>query len=89
MLKTVIESRHNTNIKSGRLTTFLKRNETGYEPKKSKVFLPEEIRRFLTQADDKTYLAAKVRTLQNISAILQYCFVGYYDIWDVWCSKRR
>lgn len=65
MLKTTIQRNNNVNIEYPKLISLLKKNSVGFEPKKSKVFEPDEVRRFLAEADDFHYLAAKVNILAN------------------------
>lgn len=44
-----------------KLKAFLKTKSLGYKAKKFKVFTQEEVSKFITEAPDETYLAAKVR----------------------------
>lgn len=43
-----------------KLQAFLKRCHEGYTPKKSKILEEQEINKFITEADDKIYMAIKV-----------------------------
>lgn len=43
-----------------KLQAYLKRLSDGYQPKKSKILEADEINLFITEADDKCYLALKV-----------------------------
>ena len=63
MLKSTIQQYHNVNIDYPRLTSFLKKNGAGFVQKKSNVFLPEHILKFLKEAPDETYLDLKVKLI--------------------------
>lgn len=61
MLKSTLNIKHEVDIsKYCKLIAFLKRKSEGYTGKKSKTFLPEEIKKFLNEAPDKLYLMQKV-----------------------------
>lgn len=60
MLKTTIQRNDNINIEYPKLLSQLKKNAVGFNAKKTKVFLPDEIRRFFTEADDLQHLCSKV-----------------------------
>jgi hypothetical protein len=61
MLKATLLAYHNVDIsKYEKLTSFLKQNATGYQPKKAKIFLKEDIDKFLLSAPDEQYLMKKV-----------------------------
>lgn len=61
MLKTTICINDNEDIsKYLKVLAFLKRKNSGYQPKKSKVFTREEVNRFLNDAPDDIYLLIKV-----------------------------
>ncbi|KAG4067645.1 hypothetical protein HA402_005417 [Bradysia odoriphaga] len=63
MLKKTLLVKHNVDLKAYcRVRAFLKAYSDGYERKKSLVFTPEELRDFIVDAPDVSYLAAKVIT---------------------------
>lgn len=60
-LRTMIYLNKNVNISNFmNLNVFLKRKSAGYIPKKSKVFTPNDMEKFLIDADDHQYLLMKV-----------------------------
>ncbi|MGH9707116.1 MAG: hypothetical protein ACRD5R_10205, partial [Candidatus Acidiferrales bacterium] len=68
MLKTMCKIKINLDI--GRyftLTAFLKRQNLGYKPKKSKVFTQEEIVKFMEKAPNEIYLMIKVATIFGLA----------------------
>lgn len=61
MLKTTIYIKNNIKIQDYvSLITFLKNQSKGFQPKKSNVLTPEQIKTFLDTAPDDKYLATKV-----------------------------
>ncbi|XP_051164650.1 uncharacterized protein LOC127283675 [Leptopilina boulardi] len=61
MLKTTINNKKNIDIKNYKqLLAFLKKKNTGYNPKKSEVLTSDQIEQFLKEADDTEYLDIKV-----------------------------
>ncbi|KAJ8909834.1 hypothetical protein NQ315_002901 [Exocentrus adspersus] len=60
MLRTGINIKQNTDIKYSKLIAFLKRQASGYKPKKSVTFAREEINKFLAEAPNEVYLSMKV-----------------------------
>lgn len=61
MLKAMLNMKHNINIeKYTKVIAYLKRQNEGYKPKKSKVFTKEQVNNFLHNSPDNIYLAAKV-----------------------------
>lgn len=66
MLKTMIARNHNVDIKYPKLIAYLKKNSVGYRPKKSNVFQPDDIQKFLSDADDANFLAIKVTDPKTI-----------------------
>lgn len=61
MLRSVISTKENINMKNyTKLIAFLKKQSVGFKSKKSKVFSSENIEKFLNEAPDEIYLAAKV-----------------------------
>lgn len=61
MLRTIISIKKNVDIKKYfNLIAFLKRKSEGYKPRKSRVFIKEEIARFLLEAPDERFLCMKV-----------------------------
>lgn len=62
MLRTTLNTHENIDIKNFlNLRALVKNNAKGYKPKKAPVFKWEQIMRFLTEAPDNMYLAAKVK----------------------------
>lgn len=63
MLKKTLICKQNVDMKQYcRLRAFLKTNSDGYKPKQTLVFSSEEIRKFIVDAPDVSYLAMKVTT---------------------------
>lgn len=60
MLRTTIEKNHNIDINYPKLLSLLKKFAVGYTAKKSNVFEPNEIDKFLSEAPDNEFLATKV-----------------------------
>ncbi len=61
MLRMQISMNHDVDIsKYCKLTSFLKRKNDGFKPKKSKILTAEEINRFLLEAPDEKHLMNKV-----------------------------
>jgi hypothetical protein len=61
MLKSTLLAYHNVNLSDyEKLTPFLKQNAVGYKPKKAKIFLKEDMDRFLLTAPDDSFLMKKV-----------------------------
>ena len=66
-LRSTILIKENIDIKNYKeLQTFLKKKSKNYKAKKARVFTPEEISRFLSEAPNREYLASKVSMLQKI-----------------------
>lgn len=63
-----------------KLMAFLKRNNDGYQAKKSKVLTKEEIDRFLMIADDKDFLMIKVKLLFSLFNVI--IFDLYRLLWS-------
>lgn len=61
MLRTQIQEKFNVDIRYPEVKSFLKWCKFGYFPQKGLVFQPDEIRRFLCEADDYEFLGVKVR----------------------------
>lgn len=60
-LKSVLKFKHNVDVsKYLKLYALLKRKSLGYTGKKSKIFSPLQIKRFLEEAPDREYLFSKV-----------------------------
>ena len=63
MLKIMIKTTENIDIGTFKeLLGILKNYRAGYKPKKARTFTGEEIQKFLENASDEIYLAAKVNT---------------------------
>lgn len=61
MLRSTLDIKNGIDIsKYSKLRAFLKRQNEGYLPKKSRVFTKEEVDRFLNSAPDNLYLMMKV-----------------------------
>jgi hypothetical protein len=61
MLKSTINVKKNIDIsRYSKVIAFLKRKSVGYKVKKSRVLNKEEIDKFLSEADDNSYLMIKV-----------------------------
>jgi hypothetical protein len=61
MVKTTLNLKNGINIeKVSKLRAFLKRQNDGYTPKKSRVLTKEQVDRFLNFAPDNKYLMMKV-----------------------------
>ena len=61
MLKSVLKVKKDLDIsKYYKITAYIKRQNVGFRPKKSRIFTQEEIRKFLTEAPDEVYLLIKV-----------------------------
>lgn len=61
MLKSTLKLKKDVHIeKYPKLTAFLKKSSTGHKPKKSKIFTAADVEKFLNEAPDSVYLAAKV-----------------------------
>lgn len=72
MLKATLKMKKDIHIDQySKLVAFLKRASSGHQPKKSKVFKASEIEKFLNEAPDSVYLAAKVSHL-HIQYLLKY-----------------
>ena len=64
MLKSTLLAYHNVNLgEYTSLTSFLKQNAVGYKPKKAKIFLKEDMDKFLLTAPDDSFLMKKVTFL--------------------------
>ncbi|XP_046615650.1 UTP--glucose-1-phosphate uridylyltransferase isoform X1 [Neodiprion virginianus] len=61
MLRSTIKIKHNIKVKKfTRLLAFLKQKSNGYEAKKSKALTLDNVKKFLSDAPDKTYMVTKV-----------------------------
>lgn len=61
MLKSVIKIKNDLDIsKFFKVTSYIKRQNVGFRPKKAKVFNKEEVTKFLNEAPDEVYLMIKV-----------------------------
>lgn len=65
MLRSVLNIRDNIDIKYPKLVAFLKKESSGYAPKKSMTLERGEILRFLAEAPDGDYLHMKVSTFYS------------------------
>ncbi|KAJ3655405.1 hypothetical protein Zmor_014537 [Zophobas morio] len=68
MLKAVLLLKENLDIsKFCKVTAYLKRKSTGYQPKKSKCLSRDQIDKFLLEAPDKEFLLMKVALIFGVS----------------------
>ncbi|KAJ3651750.1 hypothetical protein Zmor_017768 [Zophobas morio] len=68
MLRATISTKNSIDIsKCKQMIAFLKRQSEGYRLKKSKIFIKDEIGRFLKQADDKQFLLTTVALITGIA----------------------
>ncbi|KAK5644633.1 hypothetical protein RI129_005933 [Pyrocoelia pectoralis] len=67
MLRTTIAIRENIDIKYPRLIAFLKRQSSGYKPKKADTFSRDDMNNFLKDAPDEKYLLMKVVLIFGIT----------------------
>ncbi|KAJ3651099.1 hypothetical protein Zmor_017159 [Zophobas morio] len=68
MLKAVLLLKENLDIsKFCKVTAYLKRKSTGYQPKKSKCLSRDQIDKFLLEAPDKEFLVMKVALIFGVS----------------------
>ncbi|XP_046479949.1 UTP--glucose-1-phosphate uridylyltransferase isoform X2 [Neodiprion pinetum] len=66
MLRSTIKIKHNIKVKKfTRLLAFLKQKSNGYEAKKSKALTLDNVKKFLSDAPDKTYMVTKSRGHQR------------------------
>lgn len=71
MLKKTLIVKHNVDLKTYcRLRAFLKTNSDGFQSKKSLVFAPEDLKNFIVDAPNLTYLGMKVITKQKSNLVL-------------------
>lgn len=64
MLKKTLLSKKNVDISTyKKLTSYLKKNSVGYTSTQAKNFSAKQLEKFLTEAPDDKYLAAKVRMI--------------------------
>ncbi|KAK4886547.1 hypothetical protein RN001_002818 [Aquatica leii] len=72
MLRTCLNLNKNVDIsKYHKLQAFLKRNSTGYQPKKSKILDDSQINKFLNEANDQCYLGIKVILIMGYSGAMR------------------
>lgn len=70
MLRSMMNLNNQIDISSyKKLLAFLKMKAKGFQSKKAAVFTREEIQKFLTEAPDAEYLAAKVKHKKSINKI--------------------
>ncbi|XP_031332895.1 uncharacterized protein LOC116163187 [Photinus pyralis] len=87
MLKATLMLKQNVDITSyNKLRAYLKKQSVGYKAKKSKVFTNEQIREFMMNAPDDTYLMAKVVVIFGIYGACrreELCNIKLTDIEDL------
>ena len=68
MIQSVLKLNHDVDLeKYGKLRAFLKRKSEGFQAKKSKTLTPDEIKKFIDEAPNATYL------LHKVNKIIQIC----------------
>lgn len=84
MIKAQLNLMHNIDIgKYNKLIAFLKRQNEGYKPKKSKVLNKEQFDNFLLNAPNREYLATKVCTSQcAVKISTKFLFLGCIGFWN-------
>lgn len=75
MLKATLKTKHNVHIETyAKLVSFLKRMSVGHKAKKSKIFTALNIEKFLNEAPDCNFLAAKVSgTYESMLLVIKIC----------------
>lgn len=76
MLRATILRNDEVDINYPNLASFLKNSAAGCEIKKINIFQPEEIQRFLSEAEDYEYLAMKVGVMVSTDFLFK-CFVSF------------
>lgn len=94
MLKATIQKNNEIDISYPELKSFLRVTSSGYLPQKYNVFQPDEIRQFLSEADDNEFLVVKVICTQyDFLCDFLHCFfpsfVGHCDIRDTRSNHSR
>lgn len=86
MLKSVLKIKINLDLSQYyKLTSFLKKQNVGYRPKKSKIFDKNDISKFMKEAPDETYLLIKVATIFGLAGACrrdELCKIMIDDIED-------
>lgn len=68
MLKSVLKVNKNLDLSLYyKLTSYIKKENVGYRPKKSKIFEKDDISRFIKEAPDEIYLLIKVATIFGLA----------------------
>lgn len=68
MIKSMVKIKQNVDIsKFYKLTTFLKKQNVGFRPKKAKTFTKEDVAKFMIKAPDEVYLLIKVATIFGLA----------------------
>lgn len=76
MVKAVLSVRENIDAsRFSKLIAFLKRKSDGYKPKKSKIFVKEELDRFILEAPDQEFLMMKVFISTILKVPLNYSYL--------------
>lgn len=60
MLRATLAVKEDVHIKYPKVIAYLKRQAVGYRPKKASTFSREDVRRFISEAPNETYLLMKV-----------------------------
>lgn len=70
MLKATMRTYENVHIdKHKQVSAYLSTRSAGYKAKKAKVFSEENIKTFIDQADELSWLHVKVCTVNNVNGI--------------------
>lgn len=84
MLKAVLKAKKNVDIGNFlKLSAYLKRQNVGYRPKKSKTFEKRDISRFFNEAPDDIYLHIKVATVFGLAGACRREELTYIKITDI------
>ncbi|XP_031335009.1 uncharacterized protein LOC116164903 [Photinus pyralis] len=79
MLRSTLVLNNNVDISSyAKLQAFLKRQSSGYLPKKSKILTTTEVKTFIEKAPDSLYLATKVALIVGISGACRK-----HELWNL------
>lgn len=71
MLRSKLIINNGTNIENySKLRAYLKHLSEGYQPKRAKVFTPDQINKFINEAPDIVYLATKVKS-NNLPCLIR------------------
>lgn len=84
MLRCELSLKKNIDItKYTSLYAFLKRQSEGYYAKKSNIFSKENVNQFITEAEDRTFLMAKVALIIGIAGACRKCELTFLRVGNV------